>query len=585
MKDHIAECLKEALQTLLRQGALPAETTVAEVRVERSRQPSLGDYSSNLALRLARGSGCSAPELAQQLLEAMPPSPHLRDGSVAGPGFLNFFVRTETRLAVIGEVLTAGEAYGRAEDSSGESIQVEFVSANPTGPLHVGHGRGAAYGDCVARLLEAAGHRVQREYYVNDAGRQMDILSLSLWLRYIQHCGDELPLPDGAYQGEYLSIHARSLLEAHGEHFRHHAATIGKVLAAKPADDSADQHLDSLIAELKRALGEEDYRLLANFGRDRILDDIRDELKDFGIEFDRWFAESSLAGEPTEQAIARLQAGGHTEQRDGALWFLSSRFGDRQDRVLRRSNGQLTYFASDVAYHFDKFQRGFDRVIDIWGADHHGYIERVRASIAALDLPPERLEVKLVQLVRLMRGSEPVQMSTRSGEFVTLRALRDEVGKDAARFFYIMRRVDQDTDFDLELALAQNRDNPVYHLQYAHARTSGVLRQLEENGLRWERDQGLAALEQLSGEQTEALAMRLGQYPDTVHSAAAERAPHLLANYLRELAAAFHPWYDQHRILVEDTALRDARLCLVMAVRQVLRNGLGLLGLSAPDRM
>ena len=583
MKQQIADYLSSALKQLCDRGDLPAAVLEEEIRVSVSRQPALGDFSCNLAMRLAKSLGRPPREIAQLVLDELPANQLIREFNIAGAGFMNFFVNRDASLSVIARILEQGSHYGKAA-ASGQSYQVEFVSANPTGPLHVGHGRGAAYGDCIARLLETAGHRVEREYYVNDAGRQMDILALSIWLRYLALCGQELFLPGKSYQGDYINRYATELRSRFVDALLLPVDQLRLDLPAE-TDQNGDQLLDLLISRMKLSLGADLYQEICHTGRDGILADIKSELCDFGIDFDRWFFESSLSDSAASEIIERLGNSGHTEERDGALWFLSSRFGDRKDRVLRRSNGQLTYFATDIAYHWNKLERGFDRVIDVWGADHHGYIERIKAALKALEIDPNRLEIRLVQLVSLRRGDRQIQMSTRKGEFVTLKELRDKVGDDAARFFYIFRRADQPTDFDIELAVAKNRDNPVYNLQYAHARLSGVLRQLREQDLSWERQIGLQALHLLDDKEVSELLMLLSSYPDTVRQAAASYAPWQVVNLLRELASSFHFWYDSYRILIDAPELRNARLCLAMAVREVLRNGLGILGINAPETM
>ena len=465
-------------------------------------------------------------------------------------------------------------------------MQVEFVSANPTGPLHVGHGRGAAYGDAVAKLLEATGWSVEREYYVNDAGRQMDILAVSVWLRYLELCGEPADFPEKGYQGDYVYDIAADLHRADGEA---HRRPWSEVVAGLPPDgegEAGERHMDALIGRARELLGPESWRRVHHIGREVILDLIRRDLEAFRVRYDRWFSARSLvASGAVERAIERLRAAGHAYEKDGALWFRASAFGDEKDRVLVRENGQPTYFASDVAYHLDKIERGFERLIDVWGADHHGYVPRLRAALAALGHDPDRLEVRLVQFAVLYRGGEKVQMSTRSGEFVTLRELREEVGTDAARFFYVLRSAEQHLDFDLDLAKSQSAENPVYYVQYAHARVCSVMRQLAERGLEHDRSRGLAALDRLAEPQELRLVRTLARWPEVVEAAAAARAPHQVAHYLRELANDFHVCYSAVPFLVEEPALRDARLALILAVRQTIANGLGLLGVSAPESM
>ena len=578
--------VESALAALQADGALPTGT-LAPVQVERARDPRHGDFVSNVALGLARAVARKPRELAEAIVAHLPASRKVARVEVAGAGFINFFLASDALLSVVGEVLVAGPAYGRSRLGQGRRVQVEFVSANPTGPLHVGHGRGAAYGATVADLLEAVGYSVHREYYVNDAGRQMDILAASVWLRYLELCGEALVFPSNAYRGDYVWDVAATLHREHGDAYH---VPAGRVCQGLPADEpdggDKERYIDAVIARARELLGDNRYRFVFELGLTTILEDIRDDLEKFGVVYDQWFSERSLAESgAVNRAIERLRARGQVYDMDGALWFRSTAFGDEKDRVVVRENGQTTYFASDVAYHMDKLERGFDRVIDVWGADHHGYVPRVKAALQALGDDPSRLDVLLVQFATLYRGGEKVQMSTRSGEFVTLRQLRKEVGRDAARFFYVMRKCEQHLDFDLDLAKSQSSDNPVYYVQYAHARVASVLRQLVERGIERDEARGQASLQRLTEPQEQALMTDLTRYPEVVEAAALAHEPHQLAHFLREVANDFHVYYTTHQFLVEDPGLRDARLNLIRAVQQVLANGLGLLGVSAPEVM
>lgn len=588
MKKLLSELLTRALLRLQDEGTLPKDVPF-EIHVERARDPRHGDFACNIALALAKRIGSAPRQLAETIVAALPAHADVAGVEIAGPGFINFSMTDAAFRRVVPAILEAGEVFGRSTVGNGQRIQVEFVSANPTGPLHVGHGRGAAYGATVADLLAAAGFDVHREYYINDAGRQMDILAASVWLRYLELLGEPVRFPDNGYRGDYVPDIARGLLERHGQEFR---ASAAQVTADLPADETQGEggdreaHIDALVARARRLLGAERYRIVFDAGLDAILGDIRDDLGGFGVVYDRWFSERSLLESgAVDRVIERLRSAGHLYQTDGAWWFRSTDFGDEKDRVVVRENGQLTYFASDIAYHADKFERGFDRVIDIWGADHHGYVPRVKAALAALGYEPARLDVLLVQFAVLYRGGEKVQMSTRSGQFVTLRELREEVGNDAARFFYVLRKCEQHMDFDLDLAKSQSTDNPVFYLQYAHARVCSVLRQMQEKGFTWDRERGLGALDRLSEPHEKQLISRLGLYPEALETAALACEPHQLAYFLRDLATDFHAYYNAHQFLVEDAALRDARLTLIVATRQVLANGMGLLGVSAPDVM
>ncbi|MDV3237651.1 MAG: arginine--tRNA ligase [Gammaproteobacteria bacterium] len=586
MKQHLEQLLTDAVHGLQAGGGLPADLDIG-IQLERTRDRAHGDFASNVALTLAKAAKARPRDIAEKIVHALPASPLVDRVEIAGPGFINFHLSPAAYHTVIGDVLEQGARFGRSDLGAGRSIQVEFVSANPTGPLHVGHGRGAAYGAAVADLLEAVGYRVHREYYVNDAGRQMDILAASVYLRYLELCGEELAFPSNGYKGDYVWDIAATLHRTHGDALRHPATGMfDGIPADAPAGGDKEEHIDALIARARTLLGPERYREVFDLGLNTILDDIRRDLSEFGVEYAEWFSERSLTENGTvARTIERLKNSGHVYEKDGALWFRSTDYGDEKDRVVVRDNGQTTYFASDIAYHMNKMERGYSRVIDVWGADHHGYVPRVKAALAAIGDDPARLDVLLVQFAILYRGGEKAQMSTRSGEFVTLRELRQEVGRDACRFFYVMRKCEQHLDFDLDLAKSQSADNPVYYIQYAHARVMSVARQLTEKGLRWDPTEGAAHLQRLTESHEMDLMVSLSRYPEVVENAAVNHEPHQLAHYLRELANDFHTYYNAHQFLVEDGALRNARLNLIQATRQVLANGLGLLGVSAPDSM
>jgi arginyl-tRNA synthetase len=590
MKQQLAQLIQTAVHALKSEGVLPEDFST-EIQVDRTRDASHGDFASNIAMVSAKAARCKPRDLAEKLVAALPASDEVAKVEIAGPGFINFTLTETAGFAVVGAVLEAGEAYGRSTIGNDKLVQVEFVSANPTGPLHVGHGRGAAYGATVADLLSAVGFKVHREYYVNDAGRQMDILAASVWLRYLDLCGEnedgQLPFPTNGYKGDYIWDIAATLHRENGDAFRH-AADI--VLSNLPADEpqggDKEAYIDAVIDRAKELLGDIAYRKVFDAGLNTILDDIRRDLEEFGVVYEEWFSERQLTENgAVGRAIERLKDAGHLYEKEGAWWFSSTDFGDEKDRVVVRDNGQTTYFASDIAYHMQKMERGFERVIDVWGADHHGYVPRVKAALCALGDDASKLDVLLVQFAILYRGGEKAQMSTRSGEFVTLRELREEVGDDAARFFYVMRKCEQHMDFDLDLAKSQSSDNPVYYIQYAHARVCSVLRQLDEKGLSHDRDHGLAHLAELTESHEQALLTGLSRYPEVVESAALSHEPHQLVHYLRDFANDFHTYYNAHQFLVEDVALRDARLCLILAAKQVIANGLGLLGVSAPESM
>ncbi|TFG82756.1 MAG: arginine--tRNA ligase [Chromatiales bacterium] len=586
MKTRLIKLLTDAVARLQADGTLPTGLT-PDVMIERTRDRTHGDYASNLALMLAKPARCKPRDIAEQLVNAIAPDEQLQKIEIAGPGFINFFLGNEAWHSVIDDILAQGDRFGRSDYGKQRRIQVEFVSANPTGPLHVGHGRGAAYGAAVADLLAAIGYNVHREYYVNDAGRQMDILAASVYLRYLDLCGETVTFPANGYQGDYVWDIAATLHRDHGDALRHPvAAVFQEVPPDEPAGGDKETHIDGIINRTRTLLGQTHYRQVFDEGLNAILGNIRKDLEEFGVHYDEWFSERSLSdNKSVEAAIERLQQSGHVYEKNGALWFSSTDFGDEKDRVIVRDNGQSTYFASDIAYHANKLERGYDRVIDIWGADHHGYVPRVKAALTALGDNPDRLDVLLVQFAILYRGGEKVQMSTRSGEFVTLRELRREVGNDAARFFYVMRKCEQHMDFDLDLAKSQSNDNPVYYIQYAHARVRSVFRQLQEKHFSWDRDAGSEGLSILSEPHEQALIISLSRYPETLEAAAINHEPHQLTHYLRELANDFHTYYNAHTFLVDDARVRNARLNLIEATRQVIANGLGLLGVSAPDTM
>ncbi|TGG93273.1 arginine--tRNA ligase [Natronospirillum operosum] len=587
MKSAVSELLAQAVQSLQAEGFIPADVE-PRIMLENTRDKAHGDLATNLAMTLAKPCRQAPRQIAERLVAALPDSPLVRDVEIAGPGFINFFLSEETSRLLLERLFAEGQQFGRQNIGQGEKIQVEFVSANPTGPLHVGHGRGAAYGATVSDLLAAVGFEVHREYYVNDAGRQMDILATSVYLRYLELCGESPSFPDNGYRGDYIIDIARAILAADGEQFRLPAAELfADVRPDASAGGDKEQHIDDLIAAARRQLGTERYERFFGEALEGIRSDIEQDLHEFGIDYQLWFSERSLTeGESqVEQAIRKLQDRGHVYEKDGALWFRSTDFGDDKDRVLKRDNGQTTYFASDVAYHENKFARGFSKVINIWGADHHGYIARVRAAMQALGYDPDNLIIPMVQFANLYRGSEKLAMSTRSGSFVTLRELRAEVGNDAARFIYVTRKVDQQMDFDLELAKSQSKDNPVYYVQYAHARVASVLRKLEEDGQPLDRANGLDNIELLTEDAEKDILKQLAQYPEVLRNAALSYEPHQMANYLRDLAGAFHAWYNGTRVLVREDELRNARLTLALAVQQVIANGLHLLGVSAPDSM
>ena len=585
MKQELEQLLLASLAKLT--GSVLTEMPAPPaVVVERTRDSGHGEFTTNLALRLAKAARRNPRELAAAIVAALPASPLLSRTEVAGAGFINFHLAPEAYARELASIHALGSAYGESRLGQGERVLVEFVSANPTGPLHVGHGRQAAYGATLANILAAVGFEVAREYYINDAGRQMDILAVSTWLRYLGLCGEELPFPQNGYRGDYVLPLAHKLKALVREQLRRPAAS---VLAQLPQDAPAgdkEAYIDALIARARELLGAEGFGRVLELSLSEMLADIRNDLGEFGVVFDHWSSERALADSGAiDHALAVLEARGRLQRRDGALWFRASEFGDEKDRVVVRENGQKTYFASDIAYHLQKRERGFARLIDVLGADHHGYVARVRAGLIAMGEPGECLEATLIQFVSLFRGAEKIPMGKREAQFVRLRQLREEVGNDACRFFYLMRSHDQPLDFDLELAKSHSNDNPVYYIQYAHARVASVMKQLAARGLSFDRDAGLAAAAMLDDAHEQAVLSSLTRYPEVLEQAAVNRAPHALAHYLRDLANVFHTYYNAQAFIVGETALRNARLTLVLGVQQVLRNGLTLLGVSAPQSM
>jgi arginyl-tRNA synthetase len=590
MKHIVAKLVTDALAGLPALAEASGDLDIAST-VERTRDPAHGDFASNVAMQLAKPARKNPREIASTIVAALGDNEHVDKIEIAGPGFINFYMSAAAFHTELKAVLSDGANYGRHPTKKRPRILLEYISANPTGPLHVGHGRLAAYGATLGNILEAAGYPIHREYYVNDAGRQMDILGASVWLRWLGANGINVPFPNAGYRGDYIRDIAADIDDDGIEAFDKDV-----VLDGVPPDGSDDKtdaekakreaYIEAIIERAKTLNGEEGFDRFRQQALDSILDDIKDDLAEFGVTFDKWYSEQSLTKTGRiDDALAVLEKRGLLYKKDGATWFPATDFGDEKDRVVIRENGIKTYFASDIAYHFDKRERGFDYLIDVLGADHHGYISRVRGGLEAMGYQGDDLEVQLVQFVSLYRGGEKVQMSTRSGKFDTLRKLRAEVGNDAARFYYVMRSNDQPLDFDLDVATSQSNDNPVYYIQYAHARIARVFAKAEELDMSWDRDNGLANLSQLVAVQEKSLMSAMSHYPEVIDLAARNRAPQILVHYLKDLVSDFHSSYNAHKVLGDDAALRDARLALYAAVKIVVANGLGILGVSAPDEM
>lgn len=592
MKAEIQDGLAAALLLVAKAHNIPREQLTLPIELERCKDPSHGDFASNLAMKYAKIFRISPKALADELVVSVPLMDAVASMEVAGPGFINIRLSREMESKVLEDIIRQGEAFGRHQPAHPWRILLEFVSANPTGPLHVGHGRGAAYGATLANVLKANGHDVESEYYVNDAGRQMDILALSMYWRYMQLCGADKALPKGIYQGTYVIDIAKDFQKTQGNALYHApenwVPAYPEVWPENAGEDGTlDQWIDSAVAALKATLGDAAYRSVFDAALDAEVADIRDDLGEFGVLFDRWFSERSLVSDGTvDKTLKILADNGFLYEKDGATWFRASDFGDEKDRVVRRENGVTTYFASDIAYHLNKYERGYDYMIDIFGADHHGYMARVKASLAALGLEPRKLGIELVQFAVLYKDGKKMQMSTRSGQFVTLRELREEVGNDAARFFYVMRKPEQHLDFDIDLAVSHSKDNPFYYVEYAHARTCRVLERATEDNLDVDYEQALASRHVLLEAEEKALLRELARYPEVVLSAGETLAAHLIINYLKELAGAWHQFYDAgHKVLHEDHDIRAARLLLTRCVQQVLRNALHIVGVEALERM
>lgn len=577
MKQIIEQSIVSAIDNLIKIGKLPSVTKDIAIEIERCKNPAHGDFASNIALKLAKPTQSNPRVIANTLLEAIA-SDDFEKIDIAGPGFINFTLTKKRYATLISTILANKDKFGLQPIDNSQKILIEFVSANPTGPLHVGHGRGAAYGATLANVMRAAGYVVDCEYYVNDAGRQMDILAISVYLRYLMLGGLEFNYPENAYQANYISDIAQSIFTEFGDKY---IASADAIFSALPEDK--EKRIDLIIARSKAHLVD-DYAIFFDAALNTILDDIKEDLAEFGVHFQQFFSEKSLYSEDKiKTAIDTLKANQHIYEKDNALWFKATEFGDDKDRVVQRENGIYTYFASDIAYHHDKLLRGYGKLIDIFGADHHGYMGRVKASLKALGQNPEQLQIELVQFAVLYKDGEKMQMSTRSGQYVTLRELRNMVGNSAARFFYVMRKPSQHLDFDLDLAQKHNKDNPLYYIQYAHARIHRLYEKLDDLTVENNLEQQVGAL--TLAQEIDILRL-LEQYEDTIVLAAKDYAPHYLANYLKELASAVHSYYDASQVkFIEADTLQATRLALLLASKQVLKNGLNLLGVDAPEKM
>ena len=583
-KQHLTQLIHTAIE---KSGIRASIDTLPSIQVDATRDKQHGDYATNIALLLAKPLKQSPREVAALIINALPIDPAVKKVDIAGPGFINFFLVSDAISRIVKDVLTAGQNFGHADIGKNKRVIVEFVSSNPTGPLHVGHGRHGAYGAIVSDLLAAIGYDVHREYYINDAGRQMDIVAVSVWLRYLSLCGEQIIFPANAYQGDYIIEIARELHTLHGNTLSVPAAAVFRDLPLdEPQGGDKELYIDAMITRAKQTAGESNFDIVFDYALNSILANMSEDLAEFGVNYQKWFSERDFARtDAVNRTIQLLKDKQLTYEHEGALWFRATSFNDEKDRVLERSNGVRTYFANDLAYHVNKFERGFDLAINIFGADHHGYVPRVQAGLRACGVDEQKWICRTLQFVTLYRGNQQVQMSTRSGSFVTLRELRNEVGNDAARYFYVMRKSEQPIDFDLDLAKSQSSENPVYYIQYAHARICSVFRQLKDKNLTYDEANGLAHLNLLDTAHELQLLSTLARYSDVILNAAQHYEPQILTNYLRELANDFHVYYNAHQFLVDHAELRNARLALITATRQILINGLKLLGVSAPESM
>ena len=582
MKDQLQELLTKCVQDLISKGIL--KEMPSKIRIDHTKDNSHGDYATNIALMLSKQAKMSPVELAKIIIDQFEQKNFIKKIEIAGPGFINFFISQESSSSIVNDILAQAASYGCSDIGQGKKVLLEYVSANPTGPLHVGHGRGAAYGATVSNLLRNAGFIVDNEYYVNDAGRQMDILTVSIYLRYLTICGEDLRFPDNGYQGQYINDIAQGIYETSGQKF-HLKSDLVFENVCRDGTEGGDKevHIDQLIEKAKSILGD-GFKAVFEVGIESILSGIKNDLAEFGVVFEKWFSEQSLIDSGlSESCISKLKDSKNLYEKDGALWFKTTNYGDEKDRVVVRDNGNHTYFASDIAYHLEKLDRGYDKIINVWGADHHGYIPRVKASIEALGHNSDKLEILLVQFANLYRGGSKVQMSTRSGSFVTLEDLRAEVGNDAARFFYILRKSEQHMDFDLDLAKSKTNENPVYYIQYAHARICSVFKQADEKEL--ELDVSQANLSLLTEEIEKDILRELSRFRSVLELSAIQYEPHQLAYYLRDLSNHFHSYYNACKFIVDDKNLTQARLALINATQQILKNGLSILGVGAPESM
>ena len=582
MKKEIKNLIRQSIEAAKLIG--PDELDGVQIEISRTKNPAHGQFSCNIALHLSKKLELNALDLAHQITDNINNQKGLAKIEVAPPGFINFYLSEDLKSEIVKQVLQLKTEYGSQTIQEPKNIILEFVSSNPTGPLHVGHGRQAAYGDSLAKLLRKAGHEVYTEYYINDSGRQMNILALSVLIKVLNLKGASLTLPRVSYQGSYLEQIAKQIQNTTDMNFDN--LLLQESLRDSYPSYSADEEIDKLIADFQKKLGIGVFNRFTDSVSNLMVVNIKKDLEEFGVVYNNWFSEREMINKGlVHESIEQLNDNDLTYKKNGALWLKTTRFGDDKDRVILREDGRTTYFASDIAYHFNKRFRGFDLLLDVLGSDHHGYLARLGAGLAAMNEPQESLEISLVQFVSLFKENKKVQMSTRSGEFITLNELCEEVGNDAARFFYISRSHDQHLDFNLDLAKSRNNENPVYYIQYAYARIHRVLKELKNNGFAFDKQSGISNLEKLSEKHETDIITKLSDYPSIIEQSAKKKAIHSVANYLVELAQLIHSYYNAHRFIVDNPELRNARIALITAASYIINNGLYILGVSAPEKM
>jgi arginyl-tRNA synthetase len=585
MKNDLIRILKTVLKEIGKENGI--DFSNKKVSIQENKEKAHGDYASNLAMVIAKDLSKSPREVAEMITSLLPPAKWIERVNIAGPGFINFYLKKDTHNEILLRIDEGGKSFGTNNSGNGERVLIEYVSSNPTGPLHVGHGRGAAFGSVLSQLLRIVGYKVDEEYYVNDQGRQMNILTISTWLRYLQQNGQELEFSKKGYQGEYVEQLAKELLKE--ERTKYNLKENESDLLELLETQETEEDLDKLI-EWGKSFLQENFEEIREFSLRAIMSSIKEDLKLFGVNHNLWFNESSMyfnkVGLPDiDKSIKLLDESGFLYEKEEALWFKSTEFGDDKDRVVKRANGDNTYFASDISYHLDKYDRGYNRIVNVWGADHHGYLPRVSAAMEALGKNQDRLEVVFIQFANLLRNGKKVSMSTRGGEFIPLMELIEEVSSEAARFFYINRKADQHLDFDLDLAKSQTKDNPLYYIQYAHARICGVFETLKKEGRKLNQDLGLDNLDLLNLDKEIEIQKMLLQYPEVISRAAEHSEPHLICYYLKDLSGLFHSYYNSERFLVDNDKLMNSRLFLLKGTKQVISNGLEILGIDAPQSM